>query len=455
MADTNKRTQMNTVSQTAKDRHNVVAAALESARVEVVRRMAEYGYPLSLQIRELEIIPNENGWQSQWVTVSISGLRNPAAEMAIEDDSVPNRIMGLRPQLETFAQLLDQTTDLGIRPANFLPGLTGVDAILARYLTNFAHEYLGNLHNLAQPDQALVERLAGELDELIDNSIHHTNQLAIDGVKVGSPLEYRGVKLRQLSPTERGNYWQSRNDDQLNPYRQHTDFVIPREFSTITPSALLEVTTTRVLNEPFDQSTLINRVALAFYLKGFDITGTGIVVGFDHPRWATIGQSHAPSLVDEKHVATSKPITETDLQAIVDLAYKMPEFGPSEASNHEIALYRTLRGLGMHWQESGFLDFAIALEAALLQGVETELSYRFALYGALFLQDERSPEETFTQLRDVYTIRSKLVHGSKVDATKREQAIKDARDIVKAIILKAIENGWPDPRQLNRRALVR
>src|SRR5205809_4947278 len=25
---------------------------------------------------------------------------------------------------------------------------------------------------------------------------------------------------------------------------------------------------------------------------------------------------------------------------------------------------RVLRGLGMHWQESGFLDFAIALEAA-------------------------------------------------------------------------------------------
>ena len=126
----------------------------------------------------------------------------------------------------------------------------------------------------------------------------------------------------------------------------------------------------------------------------------------------------------------------------------------SEASNHEIALYRTLRGLGMHWQESGFLDFAIALEAALLQGVETELSYRFALYGALFLQDERVPEETFKQLRDVYTTRSKLVHGSKVDAAKREQAIIDARDITKAIMLKAIENGWPNKGQLDRRALV-
>lgn len=454
MADTNNRTQINTASQTATDRHNAVVSALETARVEVVKRMKEYGFPLSLQIRELEIIPNENGWQSQWVTVSISGLRNLAAEMAIEDDSVPSRGMGLRPQLEALAQLLDRTTDLGTRPANFLPGLTGVDAILARYLTNMAHGYLWSLPNLEQPDQVLVEKLAGELDELIDDSIHHTNQLAIDGVKVGSPLEYRGVKLRQLTPSERGNYWQSRNGDQLDPYRQHTGFVIPREFSTITPSVLLEVTTTRALNEPFDQSTLINRVALAFYLKGFDIAGTGIVVGFDHPSWATLGQSHSPSLVDEKHVSASKLITEADFKAIVDLAYKMPEFGPSEASNHEIALYRTLRGLGMHWQESGFLDFAIALEAALLQGVETELSYRLALYGALFLQDERDPEETFKQLRDVYTTRSKLVHGSKVDAAKREQAIIDARDIIKAIMLKAIENGWPNKGQLDRRALV-
>ncbi len=158
MADTNNGIQINTVSKTAKDRRNVVATALEAARIEVVKRMTGHGFPLSLQIQELEIIPNENGWQSQWVTVSISGLRNLGVEMAIKDDSVPSRIMGLRPQLEALAQLLDQTTDLGTRPANFLPALTGVDAILARYLTSLTHEYLWSLQNLEQPDQALVER---------------------------------------------------------------------------------------------------------------------------------------------------------------------------------------------------------------------------------------------------------------------------------------------------------
>ncbi len=311
MADTNNGIQINTVSKTAKDRRNVVATALEAARIEVVKRMTGHGFPLSLQIQELEIIPNENGWQSQWVTVSISGLRNLGVEMAIKDDSVPSRIMGLRPQLEALAQLLDQTTDLGTRPANFLPALTGVDAILARYLTSLTHEYLWSLQNLEQPDQALVERLAGELDELIDNSIRHTIQLAIDGVEVGLPLEYRDVKLRQLTPTERGNYWQSRNSDQLNPYRQHTGFVIPREFSTITPSALLEATTVRALNEPFDQSMLINRVALAFYLKGFDIAGTGIVVGFDSPKQilkqSLISHTRCQSLVQVKLLTTRLP----------------------------------------------------------------------------------------------------------------------------------------------------
>jgi hypothetical protein len=93
------------------------------------------------------------------------------------------------------------------------------------------------------------------------------------------------------------------------------------------------------------------------------------------------------------------------------------------------------------------------MESALLQGVSTELSYRFALYGALFLKDERDPHDTFDQLKNIYDVRSGLVHGSRVDARKRERATKEASAIVKAVVRKAVEDGWPDHKKLNRSAL--
>jgi hypothetical protein len=152
-------------------------------------------------------------------------------------------------------------------------------------------------------------------------------------------------------------------------------------------------------------------------------------------------------------IVTPHTLSESEFRDVVDLAYKTPEFGGAEGSGREIVLFRILRGLGMHWQESGFLDFAIALEAALLAGSSTELSYRFSLYGALFLRDEREPQDTFDRLKNVYDVRSRLVHGSKVNKAHRQAADTDAADLARAIVRKAVESGWPDPETLDRQAV--
>lgn len=433
-----------------------VANALEAARIEVVDRMTQKQLPLTVAVPELRIIDNDNnGWRSEWANVQLSGLRDFTVQQLIGDDSVPFRLLGLRPQLESLAILLDRTTDLGTRPANLMPGLLGVEAILIRYLTPLAYEYLGNLPDLSQADPELVDRFTSELEELVaPDVILSTSQLAVDGVRVSSPLEYRAVKLRQLSPGERGQYWHSRNHDLLNPKGGSRRFFIPHETVIVTPSSLLEVTTSRPRTEEVSQSTLMNRVSLAFYLLGYNIASPGIVVSFDHPTWATLGQHHQRSLVDEKSVTDSRVVSEVDFRRVVDLAYQMPEFGPRESSSREIALYRLLRGLGMHWQESGFLDFMIALEAALLHKVGTaELSYRFALYGALFLGSDADPPQTFAKLKNIYEVRSKLVHGSVVSPTKRQRALVDAPELAKAIFLKAIQRGWPEKKDLDELAL--
>ena len=129
-----------------------------------------------------------------------------------------------------------------------------------------------------------------------------------------------------------------------------------------------------------------------------------------------------------------KTFTAQDLQTVGDLADRMPPFGRAD--------------LG------GFLDLVIALEAALLRGAQAELSYRFALHGALFLADERDARKTFDALRNVYEVRSKVVHGvSKLRDEKRRRAEQDVVDLTRATLLKGIRDRWPDTETLRARAL--
>lgn len=100
--------------------------------------------------------------------------------------------------------------------------------------------------------------------------------------------------------------------------------------------------------------------------------------------------------------------------------------------------------------------FAIALEAALLGGTDStsELAYKFSLYGALFLRDELDPHETFQQLRNIYRVRSKLVHGGRIKETERTRALADAPKLTTALIRRALESGWPEPMGLDAVALA-
>ena len=73
--------------------------------------------------------------------------------------------------------------------------------------------------------------------------------------------------------------------------------------------------------------------------------------------------------------------------------------------------------------DDAIVDYAIGLEALLLFGIHAELGYRFALRGATVLTWERpwmqsDKAEVFSGLRDLYDVRSRIVHGRKVDRSK-------------------------------------
>ena len=57
-------------------------------------------------------------------------------------------------------------------------------------------------------------------------------------------------------------------------------------------------------------------------------------------------------------------------------------------------------------------------------------------------------------LKNIYNVRSKLVHGAAVKPEARAVAERDAADLARAVTRKAIENGWPNDKALREQALA-
>ncbi len=107
-----------------------------------------------------------------------------------------------------------------------------------------------------------------------------------------------------------------------------------------------------------------------------------------------------------------------------------------KAKRHDLRIpaQRLLNGGERIREDDAIIDYAIGLEALLLENASTELSYRFALRGASILSlSSGGKERFFNQLREFYNIRSKIVHGNPVDSKilreTRSNGEKALRDI--------------------------
>jgi hypothetical protein len=100
------------------------------------------------------------------------------------------------------------------------------------------------------------------------------------------------------------------------------------------------------------------------------------------------------------------------------------------------------------------VDFVIAMEGLLAPG-HGESRYRFAMQGAYYLAKTPSERhEVFTALRELYDVRSTLVHGGPTpddDTVKRLR--KAAKRFARLGLLKALRSGWPSGEELRRLVL--
>ncbi len=429
---------------------------LEDAREWTVRRLREQGLPTSVTVERTVVIEHDDGsWGSQPEVSQVSALHQPGIPAAIRHPSDHLAYGTFREQLMPLAVLVDEISDLGeAQREGFMPSLTGPDGIIQRSLAGMCVAYLAGLTDLEIPDRSALDRLVNELAELCSRThIVRVHQLVISGVLVREPIStYKEVRIRALSPSERGAIVERQTAGFSPGPSHHMELAVPGPGSLFNPTALLEVTSSHAKGQPYGQAERIAAVCLSFYLHGFDLQGMGAVTSFELPKWASFGIRGNPFPVGQKDFpGEQRPISPDDFTTIVELAVKIPDFS-AESNGHQIALSRVLRGCTT--PDSGLLDFAIALEAALLGDANSELAFRFALYGALFLAGERQPEETFKRLARLYRIRSKLVHGSRVREEERRTAEDDAGQLARAVIRRALEHGWPSKKHLDQLALV-
>lgn len=436
------------------DWYQPLSEALEAARLEVLRRLREHQLPTGITEQRMRIVPGDSGRGSEWVPTIVSSLNDDEILMAIRDESIYRGALGLREQLEPLARELADQTDMGDRPVLFSSAVTGVEGILIRYLSILALSYLLQLETLEKPNDEIVRRLGEELTAFADaQSATHVRQVLLFGPAPEASFDYRDVSIRPLSNEERGIVMESRGGpDNIATRGYRMGIIVPHQFTHFMPSAVLEARHQLEWDDQVHVSTLLEQACLSFFLHGWTLSGLGVVTSYQWPIWTSSVFRSGEFPVQENFLAKEQTLSESDFHSVVDLAHSTPRFTSAEANSQEIALHRLLRACGTSSQESNFLDLAICLEAALLRDTSTELAYRFKLYGSLFLREVFDPEETFRKLYDIYSVRSKLVHGSPVKFDGLASASNDARILACAVIRRAIETGWPKAEELDHLA---
>jgi hypothetical protein len=144
---------------------------------------------------------------------------------------------------------------------------------------------------------------------------------------------------------------------------------------------------------------------------------------------------------------TVQPCSVERLAQARALAEKIPAEVFSGGVQHgSIALHRFYLGAIDGSAADAIIDFAIALESVLLQGEKAELALRFRLCGAYFLapHDADTRRAISQQLRELYRVRSEIVHGDQRRSLQAVKAVRaQARALAAQTLVKGLQEGWP------------
>jgi hypothetical protein len=169
-----------------------------------------------------------------------------------------------------------------------------------------------------------------------------------------------------------------------------------------------------------------------------------------------MGLIDTPPVLPNFPAGPEDELTADELRRAATLADRIPVgCFDKPAKRDEVALRRFLIAEAQEDDAEATIDYVIALEGLLVPTSQGESVYRFCLNGARYIADDSSDRRRiFKELKDLYDIRSKLVHGSGVRAhEQKREAKRNARQLASRALKKAVMNGWPTPEDFASAAL--
>ena len=319
--------------------------------------------------------------------------------------------------------------------------------------------YLSELDSLGEDDNALAVRLATEAITFCSTSdVVVLSRVPLAGLNLDHDAIVIGkCALHRLSRDELGHLFWRRHvarPDLSTVAARGLPGAISSELG-LRERVVLEVRDTAPKTTWHVPSTHVQKILLALHLTGVEFAGAGFGAMLREPTMLLEqGQSMWPLLMPHGMLNEESTIGEEELRGATELAARIPDGAvTSPGSPMELAIQRAALAMSRDNARDALVDYTVVLEALFLGGTDVgELRRRFALNGAAFgARDAASRRQLYTDLSDLYSARSQLVHG--VDPRRKPAraafdnavVLRDrARDIVRVSLCKAISNGWPN-----------
>lgn len=326
--------------------------------------------------------------------------------------------------------------------------------------------HLAALPTIDGAGDSFAARFADEVIEVAhDDRLRYRLVAELFGVRLDAgsePLEADGVRIRNLSARERGQWLDERGGMSIAMLR--TGEVFP-------PNVAVEFDESGPRNGAYEPDPgRVSSVIGALQLHGHWVAGRLYRVE-SNPRWVRPILNEMPLSIPG-YVGERSVLKSEDFRSAVATARRLASYKITQPqSSQDLALHRFfagearrgvtdfLPGVADRNAADAVLDFTIALEALLLPYDENarygDLGYRFRIHGAHLISDDVGGRPAIARkLSIIYGVRSRLVHGAHYPASEEIKAVRDdARDLARRGLLRAVREGFPDAVAFNRMTL--
>jgi Apea-like HEPN len=444
------------------DVSDALADLFTAAATAVVARLRKSNCPLTYPVQVPGITRNENGWTSTYSSEQRNVL---AADIRMVSRLAPLLGKAEVTRLLECARLTAEAYSSTLPFEAFLAASTYVlieppDPRLRQWpeyesdpagwtARAIIHPallwHLSQLPHLPEPAGGAAAAFADDVTRFADQEkLLHKRAVALSGIDIreaeNGELADGFVTIRELSDAEQGQ-WLEDSQRSRGPFA-------PFEL----PDVSLEVRMPGPRKGPAPEPALLDSVKhllTAFQLHGY--TPAGITADSRRdPPWLAGGTWYTP--VQLPGISGGRrSLQADDLRSIIATAGRLRLYDRrSPRNSHDVALRRFATGAARPDAVDALLDFTIALESLLLPDDPVaghgDLTYRFQMHGALYLSDSTiGPRELARQLRDIYVMRSRVVHGRKYPSHQELSAACDsARELAARGLLRGVNEGFPD-----------